>query len=213
MLRALVTLVVLTPLAVAAPPPKAADEKAGLYYPTTVGTKWVLETKAGDATTESTVTVTGVVEKDGVFRVTTETVRATAAAAGPRATAVTHEVSAAGLATVARAGAELKIPQPLLKLPAKKGDTWGVGNGPAAGGMTYTVGEPVEVEVPAGKFKAIPVERTESGAAGGTPFTSTLWYAPGVGLVKSVVKLRDQERTTVLKSFTLGTDQKQDEPK
>jgi hypothetical protein len=64
------------------------------------------------------------------------------------------------------------------------------------------MGREEEVEVPAGKFKALRVEAEQE--LGANVFKSTLWYAPGVGLVKSVTNTNGTERVQVLKSFTPG---------
>ena len=87
-------------------------------------------------------------------------------------------------------------PAVLLKLPAKPGDTWTEAH------LTWTVWE-AEVEVPAGKSTAIPVstELEVPGEAG----KRTVWFAPGVGMVKTVTTAFGIDRTTVLKSFTPGT--------
>jgi len=74
-----------------------------------------------------------------------------------------------------------------------------------SGGMV--AGKVEEVEVPAGKFQAVPVVFTVTewdGKRIPKPTVSTYWYAEGVGLVK--MKHDDGEK--VLKSFTPGTDAK-----
>ena len=55
---------------------------------------------------------------------------------------------------------------------------------------------PEEIEVPAGKLKALRVRAHEGG-------TLTSWYAPGVGAIKRVQKLGHQKETAarLLKSF------------
>jgi hypothetical protein len=67
---------------------------------------------------------------------------------------------------------------------------------------TRTVAGEEVVEVPAGKFRALWVESKLESAAP-TP-TGTYWYAPGVGVVKSVLNTSTGVQTTVLKSFTSG---------
>lgn len=46
----------------------------------------------------------------------------------------------------------------------------------------YRVLEPEWIEVPAGRFKCIRLDRKDEG----NPNTTRLWYASGVGLIKSV---------------------------
>jgi hypothetical protein len=119
------------------------------------------------------------------------------------------QVSAKGVFRLGGAKGELGEPVPLLKLPAKEGETWTVerpgsfAKGPGGSNKaTYTVGKEEEVEVPAGKFKAIRVEMALE-LRGGTLKSST-WYAAGVGIIKVVTPSGDKERTQVLKSFTPG---------
>ena len=56
-----------------------------------------------------------------------------------------------------------------------------------------------EVEVPAGKFKAIRVERSTD-----QKHFETVWYAAGTGVVKWVRGTGESEIVVVLKSFTQG---------
>ncbi|QEL18676.1 TapB family protein [Limnoglobus roseus] len=203
MFRTLVVLPAVVSMAVAAPPPKGADKDAGLYFPTKVGVKrvYIVTTDAGKV--ESTETVTKVEGKDGDWRVTTEWDLADV----DRADTVTvTAVSAKGVSVVARRGKELADAEPTLRLPAMPGDEWEFSPTPEAGAAqrtyTYTVGKAEDVETPAGTFNAVPVEGKRKNARG--PFSDKYWYAPGVGLVKSVVKVGDFEQTMTLKSLTRG---------
>jgi hypothetical protein len=102
-----------------------------------------------------------------------------------------------------------KEPIPLLKLPAKFGDTWNAEIRSAAYDMvvsksTYKVGKEELIEVPAGKFNAIPVETYSDKATDPEKPLSTTWFAPGVGIVKSIWLGGTAKPSTVLKSFTEG---------
>ena len=67
----------------------------------------------------------------------------------------------------------------------------------------YTTGKEEEVEVPAGKFKAIRVEMEN--VINGAVFRTTYWHAPGAGMVKIVSHDHKRgDRVQVLKSFTPG---------
>ncbi|QEL19238.1 hypothetical protein [Limnoglobus roseus] len=214
MLRVVVALLVVAPIIVAAPPPKEPPKKASLYFPTTVGDKRVYEAKGFSGTTENTEEVTKVEATDDVYRVTVEK----KTAGKPSATVVVYAVSDKGLSFIREKDGEPPLALPRLKLPAKAGDSWdGEPDptnkrpaGPKAPVWAYTVGQEEEVEVPAGKFKAIPVVLTRSS---NPPLVSSAWYAPGVGVVKTTFKAAAIEGTTVLKSFTPGTGEKKDEPK
>jgi hypothetical protein len=170
-----------------------------LYFPTREGTKRVYELRARGDTFEYTEAVTKVEKQGAGFRVTT----GREVAPGSVLKAVT-DVSARGVYVVEFAGKVHADPVPLLKLPAKAGDTWTVEQQiPAAHGaatFTYTVGKVEEVKVPAGTFKAIRVEeRTDA-----LQMSATRWYAPGVGLVKMISSTGKIETTQVLKSYTPG---------
>jgi hypothetical protein len=176
----------------AAPLGKGPDRP--LYYPVTVGAKSVLEyvpaAGAGGTTFESVETVTAVEAKDGRYRVTAEReVKA-------KNLVTVYEVSADGVRRLASGGKDLAAPVPLIKLPAKAGETW------TAAGSTYTVGAEVEVEVPAGKYKAVPV--TSEQDRGGETLKATTWMAAGVGVVKRVISANGTDTVYVLKSFTPG---------
>jgi hypothetical protein len=204
--RPLTTLASLTCLAAAlAAPEEKAEEKGKdppVYFPTAVGAKRVLEVRATHAAPyQETEVVTKVEAAGGGHRVTVESPDP----GGPPPTA--YEVSAAGVVRVAVGGGLPDPPLPLLKLPAKAGDTWdwvvagfdGLKDPPK---LTFTVRGEEAVEVPAGKFQAVRVDR----GSGRGPFASTRsdWYAPGVGLVKSVEAFGGTEKTSVLKAFTPG---------
>src|SRR5262249_18740166 len=98
----------------------------------------------------------------------------------------------------------------LLRLPATPGDTWDeelpvrTKDGPLK--MKYTTGKEEDVEVPAGKFRAVRVEAVSQVAS--SPTQITYWFAAGVGSVKIVYKdtgPKGGERVTVRKSFEPGT--------
>jgi hypothetical protein len=193
MYRSLVALLAAAPL-VAAPGVKEKDRGPVLYYPVKVGAKWVTELSAGGAAAgpaiESVETVTKVEEKDGVYRITSERdLRG-------KSFITVMEVSAGGVRRVGINEGTLSESPYLIRVPAKPGDTW------AAGGGTVTVGPEEAVEVPAGKFKAIPVTTVIEQKAG--TLTMTAWYSPGVGVVKQVSRHNTSEATQVLKSFTPG---------
>jgi hypothetical protein len=67
---------------------------------------------------------------------------------------------------------------------------------------TYTMGKEEEVEVPAGRFKALRVDAEY--VRGDERQRHTFWHAPRVGLVKAVLKTDTAEWTQVLMSFTPG---------
>ncbi|WP_020474618.1 hypothetical protein [Zavarzinella formosa] len=93
-----------------------------------------------------------------------------------------------------------------IKLPAKEGLTWkfepyGVNKPEEANSVCRVIGEEMVV-TPAGKFKAIRVE-VKTGPNGKFKDMTT-WHASGVGMVKVDMKVGENRRTVILKSFKPG---------
>jgi hypothetical protein len=174
----------LTPIANAAPGPKGKD---AVWFPTKEGDTRVYEVRAGDKA-ESTYTdiVKKVEKKDAALHVT---IHRDYPGSTPYVTiiAVTDE----GLFRVTGNGKEFAKPIQLLKTPPKVGTKWELD-----GGARYEVTKEEDVEVPAGKFKAVRVEHVNGDS------TTTLWFAPTVGLIK--MAFGGSEQVTVLKEFKAG---------
>lgn len=200
MARALIALVTLGWTAAAgpaAPLPKGGPPPT--FFPAQVGAKWVWTTEGGRGDPiETTDLVTKVERAAGETKVTVGRVGKDGDVTW---TAVTRE-STKGLFRQSSGGLELDPPLPLLRFPVTAGDTWETPAVAATGegkGRVTVVGVE-EVEVPAGKFKAVRVQ-VEKNPKGAPTQTSTQWWAEGVGLVKS---LPPGGRVMVLKSFSPG---------
>jgi hypothetical protein len=195
MYRSPLALLVAAPL-LAAPAPKGKEVE--LYYPTKEGATRVLEmTVSGSLAAksrETQETVTKVEEKDGTYRVTIK--QEWPGKNTKKNMTTVMEVSGKGVSRLASFGKDLPEPVVLLKLPARAGDTW------TSGGSTTTIGKEEEIEVPAGKYKAVVVVNEME--RDGSKVKTTAWFAVGVGMVKSVTTVNDIETTHVLKSFTPG---------
>lgn len=181
----------------AAPVPKAKVPE--LYFPTVEGTKWVFQTNNGERTYDEEMdAVSKVVEKNGKYTITVSR------GVGKRARHTQYEVSADGV--FAPVGAETKSGTwpPLLKIPAKDGDSWKVEfkDPTRVADVSFTVGTEEEVTVPAGKYKAITVTREAKST--GSSLKETSWYAPGIGLVKQVTEVDGHSWLRELKEFTPG---------
>jgi hypothetical protein len=116
----------------------------------------------------------------------------------------TVRVAANGLYLTHDFFGKLDAPYLLLRTPAKRGDAW-TGRLDQGGHWVRgrrTVAGVDEVEVPAGRFRAVRVEWDRDQPAG-ADFRMTIWYAPGVGEVKIAI---DGKPWSVLKSFTRGGD-------
>jgi hypothetical protein len=199
--RVTLTLALSTLLPVAGPAPKPkGDDKPVLYLPTTVGDKRVLEMTGNGTSALSTEWVTAVETKGGMTIVSF-----TREEGGP--TAFQCGASADGMFRVSAGKLVYDPPFRLLKLPPKEGETWEAEVPVSVGGPSYkfkfTTGKEEEVEVPAGKYKALRVE--DEMLINGAVHRSTYWHAPGVGIVKMVAHDDKRgERMQVLKSFTPG---------
>jgi hypothetical protein len=188
MIRAVAVLVAVALVGGAALPTPVPNhikpKKPLLYFPTTVGTKWVYQSRDQ----EWTQVVTAVEEKDGVFVVTYDTL----AADGTTEAQYQRAVSEYGISLVAGKQVEFVPKQLCLKLPYKELETWKDEDLE----VIYKSLKSERVKVPAGVFDAIPVEMETT--TGHRVLGETSWYAPGVGVVKR------SRGDVVLKSFTPG---------
>src|SRR5262245_12906540 len=198
-----IALILFVPSAESAPKLKDG-EKPALYFPTTIGTKRVLEIRVGGKTSELIEVVTAVDKKDDMIVVSVG--REEGAKVVPF---VQYGVSEKGMFRVSSSGRAHNPPGCLLRLPATPGDTWDeelpvrTKDGPLK--MKYTTDKEEDIEVPAGKFRAVRVEAVSQVAS--SPTQITYWFAAGVGSVKIVYKdtgPKGGERVTVLKFFEPG---------
>jgi len=181
-------------LAESAPRPKEGD-KPLLYLPTTVGDQRVLlvDSKGGEV-----IEWVKRVEKKGEMTV----VYFGREQDGPALYA--YGASPDGVFRISNGSFIYDPPYRLLKLPAKEGEKW-ESVSPAMGGapkyvFKFTSGTEEEVEIPAGKFKAIRVEAEEE--TNGLVTRTTYWFAVGLGAIKIRTRYKDVERVQVMKSFT-----------
>ena len=99
---------------------------------------------------------------------------------------------------------EFQPTRQLLKNPLADGDSW-TWKGKGMMGLdieeSNRVSGPETVSVPAGKFSAMKV--TTQVVQGGSPVTKTYWYAPGVGLVKSITDTGSVKSNTELVEYSV----------
>ena len=165
--------------ALAAPVPKDAGKNV-IYFPTTVGAKWVYE--GADGETEEVEVYE--VEKDGDGLVVGRR------RVGETTPYTKMVVSAEGLRQPPDRGVENGW---VLKAKLESGKSWDTPDG------KRTVSGPEEVKVGAGTFKALKVVLEAENQ------TLTSWYAPGIGEVKRTIKRGGVETVyRSLKSFTEG---------
>jgi hypothetical protein len=179
----------------------AADEpKKPNYYPLAKGNKWEYEVTLTDKKKHTEVVEVAATEvKDGKLLATVKK--------SPNPSVIsTHVYRADDSAVVELRWNDIEYgpPIPHLKFPLKKGEKWSLKRNIDGGTLerTWTVGEPVEVTVPAGKFKAVPIVYTEDVA--GIKVTGTRYYADGVGLVRREAVFFLGTVTEELTKFTPG---------
>lgn len=185
-------LVFVLPLAIAAAPVPThiMPKDDPVCYPLRVGDRWTHQL----ADSELTGVVTKVEKVEGGSSVTSELTDTTR----KNSYFQTVIVSPRGVQVTEYAGQKINPPVWWLKLPHTSKNEW-TGTWPGGLDFEFATKEWEVVEVPAGKFKAIRVDRKE--LQNGTVLgTTTYWYAPGVGCIK--IAGRSPARS--MKSFTPG---------
>lgn len=176
----------------------ADDEKLD-YYPLAEGNKWSYRVSGGGITTTLATEVTAVKKKKGMT-VATVVTRAV------DGTTFTEQISAndMGVSRDSVVGVRVSAPLTIIKYPIKSGEMWRqelMVNEKRALAITK-VGKEVEIQVPAGKYKAVPHESNIF--FGGENLKGTVWYSAGVGVVKQEAPLGDIAATMELTKFTPG---------
>jgi hypothetical protein len=171
-------------------PPAVPDSD---YYPLQVGTTWIYR----GADKPLTIRVARHEVVDGTPCAVVETLRG-------KEVATTQHVFAKsdGVYALKNNDTRLSKPLPLLKLPPSPGLTWQVrfqigGHDRLA---TYRIGKTEEIEVPLGKFEAIPLQ-SQIVEGGVRQMALTHWFAREIGMVKQVVQTEGQTRTYELEKF------------
>jgi hypothetical protein len=176
------------------------------YFPIQKGAKWVFKTPGS----KDTRVITEVKNNKGEF-----TVVIIDDNDGKLSPVETILVTDKGLFRAAYAD-DMKFDPPIciLKTPVKAGEKWETSTTFSLFSLKtkFTILDLEWVEVPAGRFKAVPVMREEiltlQGEKESKKMTIIEWYAPNVGLVKRLIKGTSEDFVTVLESFTPGTPDK-----
>jgi hypothetical protein len=189
---------ILAPPLSSAPKPKEATP---VYLPITVGDRWVMVMQFGGQTFEHREVVSKVETKGGATHVSI-----TREGPGdPIPDLFRFKVTEKGVFLEGIGGTAYDPPFCPLRLPVAAGDEWTeeVAAQPGvrvASTTKYKTVGPEEVEVPAGKFKAVRVDSVRT--TKDYTATTSIWFAPGVGIVKDVSKTGTNETVRLLKSFT-----------
>jgi hypothetical protein len=181
-----------------------ASAKQPFYYPTAVGDTYVVRgtghQKGGKETTaEMTGRVASVTEGPDGVEVTTEFVGGTFTEP-----TTTVRLTDQGIFLLRKGDTAYDPPLRVLPSPLKPDTSWEIPKSdsfPAP--IKYTVGKEEEIDVPAGKFRAIRIEGEAE--CDGVTVRRSEWYAPGVGPVKiTTTGSNGTEVVLELKSFTHG---------
>jgi hypothetical protein len=187
---------VTTCLLLAATASSAGDKKTPDYYPLQVGNSWSFRVKVGD---QEGVVVSRVarIDKDADGK----PLAVLEAESNGKVVASEHlRQTADGIFRYRNNGVEISPPLCLLKFPVKSGDKWdGPINSGKEKGTFAAEAKEEDVEVPAGKFKAIKVSiRLESM---GQVVNTAYWFVADTGFVKQTVQTPKLSITMDLTKF------------
>lgn len=194
-----IALLLAASFAVAQPDKKAEPQN---YYPLQVGNKWEyrVEVAGNSAKAVSSITKMEIIDGTGTSLARLE------ALVNNNVVATEHlRVDGKGVFRHRNNNQEINPPICLLKYPAKAGDKWSgdITVGKEKGKYDCETKEE-NVEVPAGKFKALKVTVTLQ--AKGQNVTTAYWFAKDVGFVKQTVEAGDLHITMELEKFDLAKD-------
>lgn len=182
--------------------PRLKEEVGRTYFPMTVGDRWVVEMRYATRSDEYTEVVTAVEKtKDGATVVTVG--READGKVGPQSSRV--KVTDEGVFRMSNLGTTYDPPYCILKFPVRPGQTWTsevTSGGAVRTTFKYKAVEEEDVEVPAGKFRAVRLEVDID--TRGQARKSVIWYAPRVGIVKMDHQDGDSGYVRVLKKFEPG---------
>lgn len=178
--------------------PAAGKAQGDDYYPLKVGTKWHYDLDNGGGQKIQLISqIAGIDTVEGV-----ELFRLEIFANGQKLPNTEHlQRKDDGVYRVRMNNVDLTPPICLIKYPLKPDQTWG--GETTAGGQKMKVegseGKAETVQVPAGKYEAVPCKVV--GTAGPGKFTNILWFAKDVGIVKQKSEFASQTITMELTKF------------
>ncbi|HEY4310647.1 MAG TPA: hypothetical protein VGN12_14450 [Pirellulales bacterium] len=176
----------------------AAEPAGAEYYPLKAGSEWRYHLVADGVTKTFESRITKIEEIDGL-----PLARFDAEINGEVVATEHLRITDEGVLRYRYNGSEVTPPVCILKFPIKDGETWQSEN--RVGNQDFVVRSTVsreEVDVPYGKYEAVKVTATTE--QGGQLFSTTYWFAPGIGNVKQVLDLGGKKFELDLFEFTLG---------
>jgi hypothetical protein len=174
----------------------ADDEAKPDYYPLKVGTKWHYELNANGKKMNVMNAIAKTENIDGKELSRLETTIMDRVAATEHLT-----VTDKGVFRNRINGIEITPPVCLLKFPVKDGESWDADVKIGEEKVTFKAkaGKEEEVEVPAGKYKAVTSELQVK--AGGVDVKTRYWFAKDVGVVKQTMEINGQNVDMELSKF------------
>jgi hypothetical protein len=184
-------------------PTPPSTTTASKFYPLAVGNTWEYKTTTtGEGKDAATGTFTlNVAKEEDVAGVKCMRVEMSIS---DKVVAYEHvRVTEDGIYRHSFSGTQPTKPVRFFKLPPKAGETWTVETDALGETLkgTFTMGEE-EVTVGEKTYKAFK-STSENTDASGLKFTTTYYFAEGVGMVKQVLKVGTQETVIELQKFTL----------
>ena len=191
--------VLLAPLSQAAPVPKEILKKFPDYYPLLPGTEW--EYRVGESAV--TVKVKDYTEKAGV-----RTGILASEVNGAEVATEAIRVDETGVYRTHINGIKIEPAVLILKFGIQKETEWAskcqVGEHKVD--FLFKLDGLEEIEVPAGKYKAVKV--IGSGTIAGTETQTEFYFAEGIGIVRLTYSIGGQRTSLNLKKYTTGKAEK-----
>jgi hypothetical protein len=181
-------------LLLSSPVVRAADEKGTPYYPLQVGDAWTYKTSTGKFTL-----------KVAKFEKVGNDMCARVEMTGDNTPPTWEHVAVRSDGVYRYSFGDKRPDKPVcfLKLPPKKGETWEVdvkANGESLKG-TFKSDEAKGVKVPANTYDDVITSSSEDLDAAGLKISCTFYFAKGVGLIKQVMKVNNQEIVVELEKY------------
>ncbi len=181
----------------------AGDKDDPNFYPLKAGSKWEYKLTAGT----QTITLINTIDKSEVVKEETQFVLKSVVKDKNGDKTVGTEVLSTNRQGVFRHktnNMESVPPVCIIKYPVKPGESWEAEHqiGPQKAKVKVAVGNFQEIQVPAGKYKAISVTLTTMDM--GQNVTSTYWFANNVGYIKQTVDTPKGKVTLELEKYDAG---------
>jgi hypothetical protein len=160
------------------------------YYPLKAGSKWHYVGELSNGRKFMFLCQVSKIEEDAGKRL----VRVETIVNGGLMSAERVYVDAGGVFRDQTDGSPVSPPECLLKYPVKEGESWTskFKNGDESVTVEAKAGKLEEVQVPAGKYRAIAVQSEMTGSE--STVRVTTWFAPGVGIIKQSIENQGARR-------------------